>query len=78
MSTLTRRYTDEAIGFIEQNQNKPFFVYLPNRENPLKQVPGGLYLFFFSASKLRSMTSTALAICLSSPSAVDWGSFLTR
>ncbi|TWU32544.1 sulfatase family protein [Novipirellula artificiosorum] len=28
MSTLTRRYTDEAIGFIEKNKDKPFFVYL--------------------------------------------------
>ena len=29
MNTLTRRYTDEAIGFIKKNQNKPFFVYIP-------------------------------------------------
>jgi arylsulfatase A-like enzyme len=28
MSTLTRRYTDEAIGFMEKNQASPFFVYL--------------------------------------------------
>ncbi len=28
MSTLTRRYTDEALGFIEQNQDQPFFLYL--------------------------------------------------
>jgi arylsulfatase len=28
MSTLTRRYTDEAIAFIETNKEKPFFVYL--------------------------------------------------
>ena len=28
MSTLTRRYTDEAIGFIERNKEKPFFLYL--------------------------------------------------
>ncbi|WP_017444742.1 sulfatase [Gayadomonas joobiniege] len=28
MSTLTERYTDEAIKFITDNQNKPFFVYL--------------------------------------------------
>ena len=27
-NTLTRRYTDEAIRFIEANQDKPFFVYL--------------------------------------------------
>jgi len=28
MSLLTRRYTDEAIGFIKRNSDKPFFVYL--------------------------------------------------
>lgn len=28
MSTLTKRYTDEAIGFIEKNKEKPFFIYL--------------------------------------------------
>lgn len=26
-STLTRRYTDEAIKFIKQNKGKPFFIY---------------------------------------------------
>lgn len=28
MSTLTKRYTDEAISFIEKNQKQPFFLYL--------------------------------------------------
>lgn len=28
MSTLTRRYTDEALKFIEENKTAPFFVYL--------------------------------------------------
>jgi arylsulfatase len=28
MSTLTKRYTDETIGFIERNKENPFFVYL--------------------------------------------------
>lgn len=28
MSTLTRRYTDEAVAFIEKSKDKPFFVYL--------------------------------------------------
>lgn len=28
LSTLTMRYTDEAIGFIENNRNKPFFAYI--------------------------------------------------
>jgi arylsulfatase A-like enzyme len=29
-SLLTKRYTEEAIGFIKQNKEKPFFVYLPH------------------------------------------------
>ncbi|MBL8217233.1 MAG: sulfatase [Bryobacterales bacterium] len=28
--TLTQRYTDRAIAFIEQNRNRPFFLYLPH------------------------------------------------
>jgi arylsulfatase A-like enzyme len=28
MSQLTRRYTDEAIGFIKRSKDSPFFVYL--------------------------------------------------
>jgi len=27
--TLTQRYTDEALSFIDRNRDKPFFVYLP-------------------------------------------------
>lgn len=30
MSTLTKRYTDEAIAFMRKNQKKPFFVYVPH------------------------------------------------
>ena len=30
MSTLTRRYTDEAIAFMEENIDEPFFVYIPH------------------------------------------------
>ena len=30
MATLTQRYTDETIAFIERNKDKPFFVYLPH------------------------------------------------
>ena len=30
MNTLTRRYTDEAIAFIERSRDKPFFVYIPH------------------------------------------------
>jgi arylsulfatase A len=34
---LTRLYTDEAIGFMEKNTDKPFFIYLPHTmlHNPL-------------------------------------------
>ena len=27
--TLTQRYTEEALGFIDRNRDQPFFVYLP-------------------------------------------------
>jgi len=30
MATLTRRYTDEAIGFMKRNHEQPFFVYIPH------------------------------------------------
>ncbi len=29
-STITRRYTEEAIGFIKKNAAKPFLIYLPH------------------------------------------------
>lgn len=29
-TTLTRRYTEEAIGFIVANKRKPFFIYFPH------------------------------------------------
>ena len=28
--TLTRRYTDEALAFIESNKDRPFFLYMPH------------------------------------------------
>ena len=28
-TTLTKRYTEEAIGFIERSQDQPFFLYVP-------------------------------------------------
>ena len=36
-NTITRRYTEEAIAFIDQNKEKLFFVYLPHAmtHNPL-------------------------------------------
>ena len=30
MEPLTKRYTDEAIGFIRKHQDEPFFVYMPH------------------------------------------------
>lgn len=30
MSTLTKRYTDEAISFMQKNKEQPFFVYIPH------------------------------------------------
>ncbi len=29
-STLTRRYTEQAVAFIESNRDQPFFLYLPH------------------------------------------------
>ena len=29
-STLTKRYTEETIAFIEKNKDQPFFIYLPH------------------------------------------------
>jgi arylsulfatase A len=29
-TTLTKRYTDEAVRFIQNNKSKPFFLYLPH------------------------------------------------
>jgi len=28
--TLTKRYTEQAVSFIERNQDRPFFLYLPH------------------------------------------------
>jgi len=30
MSSLTKRYTDEAIGFMKKHKERPFFVYIPH------------------------------------------------
>ncbi|MGI9472683.1 MAG: sulfatase family protein [Rubripirellula sp.] len=30
MASLTRRYTDEAIDFMQEHQERPFFVYMPH------------------------------------------------
>ena len=50
--TLTKRYTEQAVQFIESNKNKPFFLYLPHTmpHIPLASTPkfrgksaGGFY-----------------------------------
>ena len=52
MSTLTKRYTDEAIAFMERSRDQPFFAYIPHtmphtRLDASKQFKGhskrGLY-----------------------------------
>ncbi len=50
---LTRKYTERALGFIEQNKDRPFFLYLPHAmpHKPLAasedfytpETPGDLY-----------------------------------
>jgi len=30
MSTLTKRYTDEALAFMKEHKDRPFFVYIPH------------------------------------------------
>jgi uncharacterized sulfatase len=51
-ATLTKRYTERALGFIEKNKARPFFLYfaqvMPHKplactENFYKKNPGGLY-----------------------------------
>ncbi|MCP4889042.1 MAG: sulfatase [Planctomycetaceae bacterium] len=39
-ATITARYTDEAIQFIRQNQQRPFFLYLPHTAVHLPLFPG--------------------------------------
>ena len=52
MSQLTRRYTDEAIQFIQRSKDQPFFVYIPHtmphirleRSDPfVGKSEGGIY-----------------------------------
>jgi len=51
-NTITQRYTDEAIAFIEKHRSEPFFLYVPHSMphiplfvNPTRrgQSPAGLY-----------------------------------
>ncbi len=45
---LTRLYTDEAISFVEQNQSRPFFLYLPHT---MVHLPLGVSAEFKGRSK---------------------------
>ena len=38
--TITEKYTTEAVNFIKENSNKPFFLYLPHTAVHLPLVPG--------------------------------------
>lgn len=40
-STLTRRYTDEAIAFVRRNRNRPFFLYLAHSMPHMPLFPSG-------------------------------------
>lgn len=42
--TITTRYTDEAIEFIEQHSDQPFLVYLPHTSVHLPLFPGKAFL----------------------------------
>ncbi|MFZ5831822.1 MAG: sulfatase [Planctomycetota bacterium] len=39
-ATLTRRYTEKAVGFIHDNKDKPFFLYLPHSAVHFPMYPG--------------------------------------
>jgi len=48
ISTLTQRYTREAVSFIESNRDRPFFLYLPHT---MVHVPLGASQAFKGKSK---------------------------
>jgi len=50
-STLTKRYTEEAVEFIKENKNKPFFLYLPHT---MPHVP------LFASEKFRGKSKRGL------------------
>jgi arylsulfatase A-like enzyme len=41
--TITKRYTEQAIQFIKDNKDNPFFVYLPHTAVHLPLFPGGAF-----------------------------------
>ena len=50
-STLTKRYTEQAVEFIKENKNKPFFLYLPHT---MPHVP------LFASEKFRGKSKRGL------------------
>jgi uncharacterized sulfatase len=50
-TTLTKRYTEEAIGFIEAHRDEPFFVYLPHS---MPHVP------LFASEKFEGVSDVSL------------------
>ena len=50
-TTLTRRYTEEAIAFIERSKNKPFFLYLAHN---MPHIP------LFASDKFRGKSAGGL------------------
>jgi arylsulfatase A-like enzyme len=50
-NTLTERYTEEAIRFIQENQSRPFFLYLPHS---MPHIP------LFASQKYRGNSSRGL------------------
>ena len=42
-TTLTRRYTEEAVGFITANKDRPFFLYLPHTAVHAPVRPGAAF-----------------------------------
>ncbi len=50
-NTLTQRYTDEAVRFIQENRNRPFFLYLPHS---MPHIP------LFASDKYRGKSSRGL------------------
>ncbi len=43
-TTITQRYTEEAVQFIKSNADQPFFIYLPHTAVHLPLVPGKKFL----------------------------------
>ncbi len=54
-STITRRYTEEAVKFIKKNKDKPFFAYLPSTQPHLPLYVGKAFEGKSGISKFASI-----------------------